>query len=147
MLRGLLGFACKYKILFPGFVGIILSNRCDDRMPQTMTNSTPPAPHLPFLPRRPPFLSPPTPRRLWRCCRRRLGKIAPGGCMCHCLLACFLTPGDVSIGFTCRVKVESPSAPYGSTTAAATVTPGRPGIAGSGADVPPPRPPPMLSLS
>ncbi|CAN0265262.1 unnamed protein product, partial [Laminaria digitata] len=62
--------------------------------------------------------------------RRRLGKIAPGSCMCHCLMACFLTPGDVSIGFTCRVKVESASAPYGSTAFAAT--PGRPGIAGSG---------------
>ena len=48
--------------------------------------------------------------------RRRLGKLAPGRSMCHGLLACFLTPGKVSVGFTCRVKVESASAPYGSAT-------------------------------
>lgn len=52
--------------------------------------------------------------------RRRLGKLAPGQSMCHGLLACFLAPGDVSVGFTCRVKVESASAPYGSATYASS---------------------------
>ncbi|CAM9833903.1 unnamed protein product [Scytosiphon promiscuus] len=56
--------------------------------------------------------------------RRSLGKLAPGSSMCHGLLACFLTPGDVSIGFTCRVKVESPSAPYGSATSSANAAVG-----------------------
>lgn len=46
-----------------------------------------------------------------------------------------MTPGEISVGFTCRVKVESPSAPHGSTTSAAGITTkaNRPSLAIGGA--------------
>ena len=142
LLRDLLDFGTTRLCWFPRIETLL------SKMPYDCTNAA--HDQLHFTPRPPPLPYDPHPslsRGLGRFCRRRLGKIAPGSCMCHCLMACFLTPGDVSIGFTCRVKVEGASAPYGSSTSAAAVTPGRPGIAGSGADAPPPSPLPMLWAS
>lgn len=74
-----------------------------------------------------PLTPPPTMSLLSRFslfCSRKLGKVSPGSSVRHGLVACFLKPGEISVTFTCRVKVEGPSAPYGIANATASTTPG-----------------------